>query len=85
MKRTLYYEDSNAHLYTEREVKIMLINKKTLRKRVLSRSEICRSGSSGVRFPKALFDYDESIGELSTKDLKKRNVRRDMMRLGLVW
>lgn len=83
MKKTVYYQNENDQLYTEREVKLMLLDKKTLKKRLLSRDEICRGRT--VRFPKALFDYDESIGNLSTKDLRKAKVRKDLMRLGIEW
>ncbi len=82
MKKVTYYQDANDRLYTEREVKLMLLDKKTLKKRLLGRDEIC---GKTVRFPKSLFDYGETIGELSTKDLRKAKVRRDLMRLGIEW
>ena len=82
MKKTIYYQTQNNQLYTEREVKLMLLDKKTLKKRLLSRDEIC---GKTIRLPRSLFDYDETIGKLSAKDLRKAKVRRDLMRLGIIW
>lgn len=82
MKKTIYYQNEGDRLFTEREVKLLVLDKKTLKKRILSRDEIC---GKTVRFPKSLFDYEETIGELSTKDLRKAKVRRDLMRLGIEW
>lgn len=82
MKKTIYYQNEGDRLFTEREVKLLVLDKKTLKKKILSRDEIC---GKTVRFPKSLFDYGETIGELSTKDLRKAKVRKDLMRLGIVW
>ena len=82
MKKTIYYQNANDQLYTEREVKLMRLDKKTLKKRLLSRDEIC---GKATRFPRVLFNYDETIGKLSTKDLRKAKVRKDLMQLGIVW
>ena len=82
MKKTIYYQNEGDRLFTEREVKLFVLDKKTLKKRILSRDEIC---GKTVRFPKSLFDYGETIGNLSTKDLRKAKVRKDLQKLGIIW
>lgn len=82
MKKTVYYQAPNDRLFTEREVKLMLLDKRNLRKRFLTRDEVC---GKEFRFPKNSFYYGGSLDDLSIKSIRKAKVRKDLMRLGIEW
>ena len=79
MKRMIYYQFQNKpQLYTEREVKLRRMDKRRMKRLVLARDEVITDECFGRIYN----PFDDC---LSAKSLKKANVRRDLMRLGIVW
>lgn len=78
MKKTVYYTLSNGtELFTERQVKLFNMDKKTLRQFKLERPEIVNG--------KHLDTAERQLSELSTKDLRNAKCRKDLRRLGIIW
>ena len=84
MKRTIYYEATTGYLFTEREVKQRHMDKREMRRYVLPRDEIVNYGMYG-KLRRELAQIAPRPLEFTAKELSKADVRRDLMRLGIIW
>ena len=82
MKREIYYQESGSPaLFTEREVKAFRMDKRRMKRVVLAKDEVTSGSFGKYNFQR----FGGALDDLSVKDLRKRNVRRDLMRQGITW
>lgn len=81
MKKEIYYKVTGSPaIYTEREVKLLQMDKKYMNRVLLTKDEV-----EDVGFGRYNFEFRGGLNDLSTKDLRKAKVRKDLMRLGIEW